>query len=126
MFAPTCYDCGCMKGVLHHLHLRKRGAHGTEPFPSKKAGIRLLDHVALAAGIIGPAMTLPQIYQIFHFHNATGVSVLSWAAFAILDIPFIIYGLVHKDRLITITYILWLVANLAVAFGSIFYGALGV
>ncbi|MEK7601323.1 MAG: hypothetical protein AAB480_02225 [Patescibacteria group bacterium] len=111
-----------MKGVLHHLHLRKRGAHGTEPFPSKKAGIRLLDHVALAAGIIGPAMTLPQIYQIFHFHNATGVSVLSWAAFAILDIPFILYALVHRNSMLVTTYTLWLVANLTVAFGALYYG----
>lgn len=115
-----------MKGVLHHLHLRKRGAKNTEPFPSNNIGIKLLDRAAIVAGITGPAMTLPQIYQIFALHNATGVSAFSWAAFAILDIPFIIYGLVHKDRLITVTYILWLVANLTVAFGAVFYGALGV
>ncbi len=120
---PAWYDCLCMKGVFHHLHLRKRGAANTHPFPSKNIGIKLLDRAAIVAGIVGPAMTLPQIYQIFAFHNATGVSAFSWAAFAILDIPFIIYGLVHKDRLITVTYILWLVANLTVAFGAIFNGA---
>ncbi|OGC87469.1 hypothetical protein A3C20_02355 [Candidatus Kaiserbacteria bacterium RIFCSPHIGHO2_02_FULL_55_25] len=112
-----------MKSVLHHLHLRKRGAHNTEPFPSKNAGIRLLDNVATAAGVIGPVMALPQIYQIYFLHNAAGVSALSWTAFGILNIPFILYGFVHKDRLILRTYILWCAVNLTVAFGAVFYGS---
>src|SRR3989338_5640750 len=70
------YHLPCMKSVFHHLHLRKRGAHTTEPFPSKKFGIRMLDHMAIAAGIIGPVMALPQIYKIYFLHNASGVDTV--------------------------------------------------
>ena len=82
----------------------------------------MLDHMAIAAGIIGPVMALPQIYKIYFLHNAAGVSVLSWMAFGILNIPFILYGFVHRARLILTTYILWCAVNLTVAFGAILYG----
>jgi uncharacterized protein with PQ loop repeat len=111
-----------MKGIAsHHIHRRKRGAKNLEPYPSRNRRIWLLDKAAVAAGILGPLMTLPQIWQIFYFHNAAGVSVLSWTAFGLLDIPFILYGLVHKDKLILTTYILWCTANLTVAVGAIIY-----
>lgn len=107
--------------VIHHVHRRKRGARNLEPFPSARMSVQLLDHIAIAAGIIGPIMTLPQVYQIFALQNAAGVSAVSWGAFAILDIPFILYGVVHRDRLIIVTYILWIVMNTAVAAGAIIY-----
>ena len=120
--ANLCYDfVQDMKGVEHHIHQRKREG-SLEPYPSGRAGVRWLDRAAIAAGILGPIMTLPQIYQIFYFHNAAGVSVLSWLAFGILDVPFILYGKVHKDKLIFVTYVLWFLANMTVALGAIIYG----
>jgi MtN3 and saliva related transmembrane protein len=110
-----------MKGIEAHLHRRKRRAKNTEPFPSPSFRIRMLDRIAIAAGIIGPVMTLPQIYDIYSTHSAAGVSALSWLAFGLLDIPFILYGVVHRDRLILVTYILWCIANFAVAIGAIIY-----
>ncbi|HVM73642.1 MAG TPA: hypothetical protein VMU13_02050 [Candidatus Paceibacterota bacterium] len=113
-----------MKGIAsHHLHGRKRirKTKTLEPYPSSKHLVRLLDRVAIVAGILGPVMTLPQIWQIYHFHDAQGVSLISWVAYGFLDMPFVLYGFVHKDRLIQITYILWCTANLAVATGAIIY-----
>ncbi|MBI2030257.1 hypothetical protein HYT05_01400, partial [Candidatus Kaiserbacteria bacterium] len=90
-----------MKGIgLFHMSKRRRGSKSLEPYPSPNIWIKLLDKTAVMAGIIGPIMTLPQIWQIYHFQNAAGVSALSWGAFAILDIPFILYGFVHKNTLI--------------------------
>ncbi len=67
-------------------------------------------------------MTVPQIVLIYGTHDAAGVSVLSWAAYALLDVPWIVYGIVHKERLIACTYILWFLANTAVALGALVYG----
>lgn len=112
-----------MKGLgLFHISRRKRGGKALEPYPSPNIWIKLLDKTAIMAGIIGPIMTLPQIWQIYHFQDATGVSALSWGAFAVLDIPFILYGFVHKNTLIQITYVLWLFVNLVVTVGAILYG----
>jgi uncharacterized protein with PQ loop repeat len=110
-----------MKGIEHHLNRRKRRGVNTEPYPSRSFSLRLLDRIAIVAGIIGPLMTLPQIYQIYNFHSASGVSALSWIAFGLLDIPFILYGIAHRDRLILMTYILWCTANFTVGIGAIIY-----
>ena len=111
-----------MKGIVsYHIERRRRGAKNLEQYPSPNFWIRFLDKIAVAAGVVGPLMTVPQIWQIFYFHNAGEVSVLSWAAFGLLDIPFILYGIVHKNRLILVTYILWCMANLTVAVGAIIY-----
>ena len=111
-----------MKG-LHHIHLRKRHASGVEPYPANSVWKRALDRVVLAVGVIGPLMTVPQILKIYLSQDAAGVSVLSWGMFALLDIPWILYGFVHRDRPIFITYTLWLIMNALVFAGAIKYGA---
>ena len=81
-----------------------------------------MDKAVLLAGIAGPLMVIPQIMKIYGTHTATGVSELSWFAFAVFDIPFIVYGFVHRERPIVVTYILFFVMNLMVAFGAVLYG----
>lgn len=113
-----------MKG-LHHIHLRKRRADDYEPFPARSAWKRALDRVVLCVGVIGPIATAPQIYKIYAFQNAAGVSALSWGIWALLDIPWIIYGFVHRERPIILTYTLWLIINTIVCVGAILYGSAG-
>lgn len=84
--------------------------------------MRLLDAVVIAAGIIGPLSTIPQILKVFLLQNAAGVSAFSWGAWALLDIPWILYGAMHRDRAITTTYIMWFLANASVFIGAILYG----
>lgn len=102
---------------MHHLHIRKR-----EPYPARTMGKRLLDDAVFAAGVIGPLSTIPQVLKIYLLQNATGVSAFSWGVWAILDLPWVLYGIVHKERPITITYIMWFLANTAVFIGAIIYG----
>lgn len=108
-------------GGLFHIHKRKRAGKTLDPYPSSTFWIRALDQIAIAAGIIGPAMTIPQIWRIFYFQMAAGVSVLSWMSYTIIDIPFIIYGIAHKNKLILFTYILWFIANALVTIGAVMY-----
>ncbi|MEK7612754.1 MAG: hypothetical protein AAB449_01240 [Patescibacteria group bacterium] len=105
-----------------HLHIRKRAANYLEPYPSKKFLIRLLDQVVILAGIVGMVMTLPQLSNIFIDHNAAGVSALSWGAYAVIDLPWMLYGFVHKETPLIITYTSWLVLNTAVCVGALLYG----
>lgn len=105
------------------MHLRKRKAHGLEPFPAKHPWLRLLDRVVLTVGVIGPLTSVPQILKIFILQDASGVSVLSWGIPALLDIPWIVYGIVHRERPIAISYTLWLLSNVLVVTGALMYGA---
>lgn len=106
-----------MQGLIHrHKQKRKQGSFSNLNFWKK-----VLDKVTLAAGIVGPVMVIPQIVKIFSTHNAIGVSALSWFAFAALDVPFILYGIVHKDRPIITTYTLFFIANVCVTIGAVLY-----
>ena len=107
-----------MKGVQQHIQKRKQ----LEPYPNPHWPIRIIDGAAVAAGIIGPLMAMPQLMKIFVERNASGVSPISWFSWAILDIPFIVYGIIHRDRVIIITYIGWLFLNLLVGTGALMYG----
>ena len=106
----------------HHLHIRKRIYQNLEKLPHPNSWVRLLDRTVYAVGFLGPAMTIPQIYLIFSTHNAVGVSVVSWAAYAAFDVPWVLYGLVHKEPVLVFTYSLWFVVNIIVAFGALMYG----
>lgn len=108
-----------MNGLVHkHLHNKKYDqiAHVDQSFWQV-----FLERTTLAAGILGPIMVVPQIYEIYSKRTAAGVSAFSWFAFAVLDVPFIIYGSVHKDKPIIITYSLFFVANIIVAIGAVLY-----
>ena len=105
----------------HHLHLRKRISKNLEPFPARSRGMRILDRVVYTVGVIGPVMTIPQIVLIYGSQDATGVSPLSWGAWALLDIPWIVYGLVHREYPIVATYVFWFVSNVLVFVGALLY-----
>ena len=107
--------------IPHHFHLRKRISKNLEPFPATSSWKRLLDRAVFAAGVIGPLMTIPQILDIYTTQNATGVSITSWSAFALLDIIWLIYGFVHREIPIILTYILWFIFNSLVVLGTLMY-----
>lgn len=67
-------------------------------------------------------MALPQVALVYVGRDVAGISVVSWLGWAILDIPWIIYGFVHKERPIIITYTLWMAINFSIVIGAIIYG----
>jgi uncharacterized protein with PQ loop repeat len=109
-----------MQGLIHrHKRIRK---NAVAPRAASGFWKGILDRVTMIAGILGPIMVIPQIYQIYSTHMAIGVSALSWGSFALLDLPFICYGILHRDRPIVTTYSLFCFANILVAAGAILYG----
>jgi uncharacterized protein with PQ loop repeat len=101
--------------LLVHHHSKKR------KLPASNFWARFLDRVTLAVGVIGPLTTIPQITKIIESRHAIGVSELSWGGAAFFDIPFLLYGIAHKDRAITTTYSLWLIGNSLIVALAIFY-----
>ena len=106
---------------IHHLHRRKRKYKKLEAYPNKNKWIRFLDKFLIVIAVIGPFIALPQILRIYVFKSAVGVSALSWGLYALFNIPWAIYGIVHKDKPITITYSLSFIANLTVFIGAFIY-----
>ncbi|MHB1086493.1 MAG: PQ-loop domain-containing transporter [Minisyncoccota bacterium] len=107
---------------MRHLHIRKRVSKSLEPYPARTVGKRVLDGAVYAVGTLGPVMTLPQIILIYSTQEAAGISLITWLTWALFDIPWILYGFVHREMPIAVTYSLWFVANLTVALGAVLYG----
>lgn len=109
---------------MHYLgmrHKHERAARGLKA--QRRSGyIVFLDKLTFVVGVIGPFTVLPQIYSIFSTRSAHGVSLATWTLIFIVTFPWILYGLVHKDRSIIVSFILWEVVNLTVVVGVLLYG----
>ena len=110
-----------MADGIHHIHKRKRVHQQLQEYPHKDPWINFLDQFLIVIAILGPIASIPQIYKIFFYKSAAGISVISFGIFAIFNIPWIIYGVVHKEKPIVLAYILWLISNTLVVIGALMY-----
>lgn len=107
----------------HHISQRKRAKSklNMHPYPHKNKWINRLDTLVLIIGIIGPLSILPQIFKIFVEHDASGLSIYTWSFFIMMNIPWIAYGVLHKEKVIYIAHSLWLISHVIVLIGIVMY-----
>lgn len=89
---------------------------------TKKQKLTVVDRLMYVASIINPLTAIPQIYEIYAQHNASGVSLLTWFGFMAFGLIFLSYGLAHKIKPFIITQLLWFVVDLIVVIGVLIYG----
>lgn len=111
-----------MVDPIHHYHRRKRIYKRHEPYPSSDKYKRFMDKMIYAIGIIGPLATIPQAWKIWTEKNASGLFLYSWIVFCIVNVTWLFYGILHREKPIIITYIGWLIVNIFVVMGIILYG----
>lgn len=104
---------------MRHKNERKKGSRSESDGETRY--VRALDHVTFAAGVIGPFTVVPQTYDLFWRHQAAGVSVTAWVLMFIVTLPWIFYGMAHRDKSIIWSFVLWEVANAAVVVGALMY-----
>lgn len=90
--------------------------------PAKSGYLAFLDRLTFVAGVIGPFTVVPQIYSIFSTQSAAGVSATTWALIFIVTLPWVFYGIAHKEKSIIVSFTLWEIANLSVVIGVLLYG----
>lgn len=86
------------------------------------AHVRVVDKVAYVAALLGPATTIPQIYQIYSTRSAEDISISAWLGFSVYSAFWIVYGIVHRDVPLTLANLLWTVLQLMVMVGAILWG----
>ncbi len=96
-------------------------AKGLEPFPARSALKRFLDYFMYVVGVVAPFALLPQIIQIYTEKSAAGISPVTWALLTFFNILWVLYGIVHNDKPIIITNILFAAFNAAVIIGALLY-----
>lgn len=79
----------------------------------KKTTLELLVNFAI---VFGPAMTIPQVYDIWIL-SKKDVSTLSWVAYLLTSIIWLFYGLKQKDKPIIVVQALWVVLSVMIIVG---------
>lgn len=110
-------------GLKHKIERRLKDALGKQDVQAKSGTryVRFLDRITFFAGVVGPFTVLPQVYEIFSTKNASGVSLISWIMMFVVTLPWIFYGMAHKEKSIIVSFILWEVVNLLVIAGILMY-----
>ena len=89
--------------MRHHLHRL-----------SKRSAVRWLDNFVLLVAIAAPLTNIPQILELLRTRSAGSVSLASWVLFSLISVPWLAYGMAHKDRQIFWSSAIWLFADLIV------------
>ncbi|MFH1801268.1 MAG: SemiSWEET family transporter [archaeon] len=106
---------------FHHYNIRKRIHKKYEPYPHPDKLKRIFDKIIYIAVILGPIMNLPQLYKIWHYKEAAGVSFISWASFSVGSATWLLYGLLHKDKPILIMNSFLIIIQVLIAIGAFLY-----
>ena len=96
--------------------------HGGHPHKLKE-NKHPIDKFIYIAVIIGPIMNLPQLFKIFYYQDASGVSFVSWLSFSIISLIWLVYGIVHKNKPILIMNFFLMIIQALIAIGAIMYGS---
>ena len=81
----------------------------------------VMDTLAYAVSFLSLFFTLDQVRIIWIDHNVDGVSLIAWAGYTLSSVVWLAYGYMHKDRVLIITNILWIIFNGLVVAGVILY-----
>jgi uncharacterized protein with PQ loop repeat len=79
--------------------------------------VHLLDESMFFIALISPIMTIPQVLTIWVDGQKDGVSLISWVTYLFTSIFWVIYGIVHKEKLILTTNGIWIVINMLIIAG---------
>lgn len=103
---------------LYHIHRRKRASRRSgqklQPYPHPNKWYRWFDTFVIFVAIANPLITFSQIYQIYATKTSAGISIVYWFLATVFAIPWLAYGLIHRDKPHIIAFSLWLVLNLVV------------
>lgn len=102
-----------------HQSLRRRGIIKT--VAGVKGVARSVDMLAYVVSLMSLFFTVDQIRIIWIQHDASGVSFVSWTFYTLSAFVWFCYGVIHKDRVITITNFLWVFFSLVIVIGVVFY-----
>lgn len=91
----------------YHLHLHRRKKR------SKKSSIDRLVYVAV---ILGPVMTLPQVWNVW-VAEQPGVSVITWVAYSLIAVIWLLYGVRHREKPIIMLQLSWLLLDVLIVIG---------
>ena len=106
----------------HHLESRKRLYKNLAIFPHKDKLRNFVNKFIYIMATIMPIFTITQVYKIWYYQNAAGVSIIAWSAYLFATIVWLTYGILHEEKPIIYSNAIAMVVNFVIVLGIIFYG----
>lgn len=83
----------------------------------KRTQYKSLDRLTYATGVLLPILTIPQAYSVLIDKATDGVSLITWSFYLLSSTLFAIFGILHKQRLLMVTYIPFVIVEAAIVVG---------
>ena len=81
-----------------------------------------LQKVLRLMSVLTMLMTVPQVLAVWTSHGASGVSLISWTAYLVSAVLWLIYGIRKRDKTIYLACIGWILLDAAIVAGVIIRG----
>lgn len=104
-----------------HQDMRKRVHRKLEPLPHPNKFKSILDKTIIFIGLIGPIITIPQLIKVWSVKDATGLSLITWSTWLLIDIVWITYGFAHKVMPIVYAHGAYFIIQVGVVAGILMY-----
>lgn len=72
--------------------------------------------------LLGPLFTVPQVIRIWSRQSASDISIFTWTGYLFIALLWLKYALIHKDKNVLLSSILWMVMYLLILAGKVLYG----
>lgn len=82
---------------------------------------RLVDRAAYVVSLLFPVFTIPQVIMLYSTKDSSGISLVTWLAYLVLSILFLIFVLVDKIRPLILAQIAWIFIEIAMIIGILIY-----
>lgn len=83
---------------------------------------RIMDKFIFLIALIWPILTIPQVWMVWVEQNAWWISLFTWTAYVVSPSLWLVYGIIHKEKAIIFSNILWIIVDFAVLLWAIIYG----
>jgi len=108
-------------GVRHISRRRKKLPDGKEPFERISVLKTALDIIMYPIAIASPLALVPQVWYLYSSQNASSLSLTTWVTLATLNLVWLFYGFVHREKPIIIANIMFGSFHFLIALGIVLY-----
>ena len=111
------------KDHYHHFQKRKRTSNRGSETGQQHDKLRMtVDKMIYVVVFLAPALTIPQVLDIWVGKDASGVSGFTWATYIFTDIFWLVYGFLHREKPIILSSVIWISMQILIVVGTLLYG----
>ena len=107
---------------VRHVTRRRKKARKERGFPTRTSVLKdAVEILIYPIAFLAPLALVPQVWQLYATQDATSLALSTWLVLGFLNLLWIFYAWVHRERPVMITNVMFGFLNFAIAFGVILF-----